>query len=90
MDIQNKLEELDKRVAIIERRNKRVELNKEWEMSIARKISIAVLTYLVMVTFFQIIKISDPWINAIVPTLGFLLSTLSLGVIKNTWMNKKH
>lgn len=87
--MQNKLEELEKRVAKIEQRNKRVEINKTWETSITRKVSIAVLTYLVMVTFFYVIKVANPWINAFVPTLGFLLSTFSLETIRNIWMNKK-
>lgn len=84
-----KLEELDERITAIEKRNLRVELNKEWETSTLRKVCVAVLTYLVMVSFFTAIRVANSWINAIVPTLGFLLSTLSLNLIKEWWMNSR-
>ncbi len=81
--------ELETRVKQLEARNKRVELNKAWETSWTRKITIAGLTYVVVWLYlFFVVKV-DPWINAIVPTMGFLLSTLTLGYIKAYWINKQ-
>ena len=81
--------ELENRVKQLETRNKRVELNKAWETSWTRKITIAALTYTVVWLYlFFVVKV-DPWINAIVPTMGFLLSTLTLGYIKSYWMSKQ-
>lgn len=73
----------------IQERNKRVEINKAWETSVTRKIAIAVLTYFVICLFFVTIGVEKPFINAIVPVLGFLASTLSFDALKNWWV-KKH
>lgn len=78
--------DLEKRIIKIEERNKRVELDKAWETSNLRKILIALLTYLVISSFFVVINVDKPFINAIVPTLGFLLSTLSLSFVKKIWL----
>ena len=81
--------DLENRVKQLEERNKRVEQNKAWETSWARKITIAGLTYIVVWLYlFFVVKV-DPWINAIVPTMGFLLSTLTLGYIKAYWISKQ-
>lgn len=80
---------LEERVTKIEERNKRVELNKDWETSNVRKVIIAFLTYLVMVLFFHAIEVKNPWVNAVVPTLGFLLSTLSISIAKSWYMRTK-
>lgn len=55
---------LEKRIEIIEARNKRVEADKAWETSWTRKISIAVLTYLVVVAYLHFVIKIDPWLNA--------------------------
>jgi preprotein translocase subunit SecF len=72
----------------IKERNRRVETDKAWETSHTRKIIIAVLTYFVVVLFFISAGFSNPFLNAIVPTVGFLLSTLSLSYFKEIWMKK--
>lgn len=82
------MENLEKRVEKIENRNKRVEADKAWETSWMRKILIAILTYAVIVIFFHFANLSKPLVNAIVPTLGFLLSTLTLSIAKNKWVNR--
>lgn len=80
---------LEKRIKIIEKRNKRVELDKAWEVSLTRKLMVALLTYIVIVLFFYIAKLPTPLINAIVPTMGFLLSTLTVSYAKNVWISKQ-
>jgi DMSO reductase anchor subunit len=79
----------DKRIKSIEDRNKRVELDKAWETSLSRKIVIAVLTYITIVLFFLVAQLPKPFINSIVPTAGFVLSTLSLPFFKRIWMRNK-
>ncbi|MBI2622507.1 MAG: hypothetical protein HYW64_00195 [Candidatus Levybacteria bacterium] len=61
------IDDLEKRVARIEGRNKNVELDN------------AIGFYL------SAIQIKEPWLNAIVPSFGFLLSTLTLPFFKNLW-----
>ena len=73
----------------IQERNKRVELDKAWEISWTRKIIIAVLTYIVIVIFFFSAGLPKPFINSIVPALAFLLSTLTLPIFKKIWIDKQ-
>ncbi len=77
---------LEKRVEAIEKRNSRVESDKSWEGSWSRKIIIALLTYLIIGSYMNYIGVNSPWINAIIPTTGFILSTLTLRVLKNIWI----
>lgn len=81
----DKLQELENRIQTIEDRNKKVEADKAWETSLTRKIVIAILTYLVIVIFFAFTELPNPFKNAIVPTIGFVLSTLSLPIFKKLW-----
>ncbi|MBI2356879.1 hypothetical protein HYV12_02405 [Candidatus Dojkabacteria bacterium] len=80
---------IEERVLKIEERNRRVELDKEWETSLARKVLIAILTYIVITLFFLVTQNSSPFLNAIIPTLGFLLSTLSLNYAKKLWIQNR-
>jgi len=80
---------IEKRLEAIEQRNTKVELDKAWETSLSRKIIIAVLTYATIVLFFFIAELPKPFINSIVPTTGFVLSTLSLPYFKKLWINYK-
>ena len=77
---------LEERVAKIEERNKRVESDKAWETSWSRKILLMLFTYLAIALYLKFIVGINPWINAIVPTVGFLLSTLTLPWFKNVWL----
>jgi len=79
------MKDLEARVAAIEERNKRVELDKKWETSWTRRISIASLTYIVVTSYLFVIHNDKPFINAIVPAAGFLLSTLALKAIRDIW-----
>ncbi|PCI27496.1 hypothetical protein COB55_05700 [Candidatus Wolfebacteria bacterium] len=83
------MNDLEKRVLAIERRNKQVTLDKAWETSGTRKIIITVLTYTTIVLFFIIADLPSPFINSIVPTTGFVLSTLSLPLFRRLWVSYK-
>lgn len=78
---------LSKEIDLIKQRNARVELDKKWETSLVRRILIAFLTYLIMILFMSSIGVNSPFLNAIIPTLGFLLSTLTLEKVKRLWLN---
>lgn len=79
-------EELKQEIEKIKERNKKVEVDKAWETSLFRKILIALLTYIVIVIFFYAASLPRPFLNSIVPTLGFLLSTLTIPIFKNIWI----
>ena len=70
----------------IKERNRRVEADKAWETSTMRRGIIAVLTYLIIVIFLYAIEAPRPWLNALVPTAGFILSTLTLSAFKRWWL----
>lgn len=76
------INELEKRILDIEERNLRVEADKKWEVSNARKISIAVLTYIVVCTFLYLIGQENIFIVGLVPVIGFWISTVSLSIIR--------
>ncbi|MFH1420809.1 MAG: hypothetical protein ABIG30_02470 [Candidatus Aenigmatarchaeota archaeon] len=77
---------LDKRVKDIEERNKRVESDKFWETSYTRRIILFIFTYLAIGLYLNVVNISQPWLNAIVPAVGFMLSTLTLPFFKKLWL----
>ncbi len=77
---------MKKKIEEIQQRNFRVERDKAWEISFTRKFAIAAMTYIVMVVFLYMIGVQKPAINALVPTLGFILSTLSLPFLKKCWL----
>lgn len=81
----DKIQKLEKRIEIIEARNKKVEADKAWEISYTRRILLILFTYISIGLYLSAIEIKDPWLNAIVPSVGFLLSTLTLPFFKNLW-----
>ncbi len=84
----NSIEDLRQEVEEIKKRNKRVEADKAWETSATRKAALFVLTYLVVTIFFIAMQIKKPFVNAITPTIGFIISTLTLPQIKKWWIEK--
>lgn len=84
------IEELQSEIAEIKKRNQKVEMDKTWETSWTRKIIILILTYIVIVIFFFFAQLSKPFINAVVPSIGFVLSTLSVPLFKNWWLKNQY
>ena len=84
-----KLLDFEARLAKIEDRNKKVEIDKGWEVSLTRRVSLMLFTYLSVSLYFVAIGIDRPFLGAVVPTVGFLLSTLSLPFIKRIWLRHK-
>jgi|GEM_PF-572513 len=72
-------EGLARRVGVIEERNRRVEVDKAWETSLARRGVLAILTYAIVLSFFIMAELADPFIS----------STWSLPAIKRAWIGKR-
>jgi hypothetical protein len=70
----------------VKRRNNRVEKEHEWNTSFVRGLVIMVCTYVCLGLYMQLVDIDRPWINAIVPTVGFWLSTLSLDKLRPIYL----
>lgn len=80
------LQQLEKEVKKIKDRNKNVESDKAWETSYTRRILLTLFTYLAIGIYLQVINIQRPWLNAIVPSVAFMLSTLTLPFFKKLWL----
>lgn len=85
----NEIEEIKSQIAKINKRNESVELDKQWETSWQRRLLIAIFTYLSIGIYMRAINIYEPWLNAIIPTVGFMLSTLTLPWFKKIWTKRK-
>ena len=85
----NDLKGLEKKIRDIEDRNTKVELDKSWEISCFRRFLLTSFTYLAIGFYLQAINIARPWLNAIVPAIAFMLSTLTLPFFKKLWINYK-
>jgi uncharacterized membrane protein YccC len=81
--------ELEKRIQAIEARNQRVEWGKEWEGSWFRKTLIIAFTFTSIGLYMWVIGIEKPWLNAVIPSLGFTLSTLTLPFFKQYWIKQQ-
>ncbi len=77
--------DIEQEIEIIKERNVRVEANKAWETSFVRRFFIAFATYCIAALWLRTIGETDIWLKAVVPTGGYLLSTLSLPFIKKWW-----
>lgn len=76
---------LGERVSKIEDRNLKVEADKAWEVSFTRRVLLFLFTYFAIAFYLKFIVGIEPWINALVPSIGFFLSTLTLPFLKNLW-----
>jgi hypothetical protein len=80
--------ELKDEIARIKERNARVEADKAWETSSARKAVIAVFTYALSVLILISIGAPQPFLNALIPAFGFLLSTMTFQAFKGLWVER--
>jgi len=83
------METTEERLNKIEERNKKVEMDKAWETSSLRIFTISFITYLAAIFVLYSIGVSKPYLSALIPVLGFILSTLSVPVIKKYWIKKR-
>ena len=85
----DKLEELEERINKIEKRNKMVEGDKAWETSTLRKTLIILMTYVFAVLYLKIADTTNPYFGAVVPCVGFFLSTQTIKIVKKHWLTKR-
>ena len=71
-------------------RNARVEADKAWETSWTRKLFIAGITYVVVTLYLPVLGFEKSYLHALVPVCGYLLSTLSLPIVKTWWIKHKY
>lgn len=81
--------DIEREITSIQERNARVELSKAWEVSFTRRAFIVLITYCVALLFLWVINVPTPYLAALVPAGGYILSTLSLPFLRNWWMARK-
>jgi hypothetical protein len=81
---------VEERLSVIEERNRRVEGDKSWEISWTRRGLICGITYICAFILLNILGHEGAWKHALVPVMGYVLSTLSLPAIKAVWLEKKY
>ncbi|MDZ4833687.1 MAG: hypothetical protein SGJ27_07885 [Candidatus Melainabacteria bacterium] len=84
--IENRLRAIDEVLDQFKQRNLRVEANKAWEGSKTRIVLICAITYTVASGVFYSLGSHRYFLDAIVPTLGFLLSSQSIPLAKKLWI----
>ncbi len=83
-----KEEDVRNSISAIQLRNKKVEAEKAWETSWQRTWLILSITYVFMVFFMNMIWVKWAYVNAMIPTFWFFLSTLSVGFLKSKYIEK--
>ncbi len=76
---------LEQEIIEIKQRNQKVETDKAWEVSWTRRGLISLLTFIVAETWLVIIHEPNSWLKALVPVIGYILSTLTIPAIKKVW-----
>ena len=79
-------DKIQKQIKELQTRNKKFEIDKAWETSYTRRALLMLFTYLAIGVYLKAINVSQPWLNAIVPAVGFMLSTLTLPIFKKIWL----
>jgi len=89
-NMEERIEKLEKEIEIIKARNLKVEADKAWEISWARRLFIIISTYIIAgIWLVFVVHDTFPFLKAFIPALGYLLSMQSLPFIKKWWI-KNH
>ena len=82
----DRLGKLEAEMKKVNERNRRVECDKAWETSYSRRGLITVFTYAAIALYLNAINVPNAYLSAIVPTAGFLLSTMTFPYFKSLWL----
>ena len=81
-------QQIEAALRTIEERNRRVEADKAWEVSMFRRVTIAITTYLIAVAALVSIGSERPFLDAFIPMIGYVLSVQSLPLLKKWWLTR--
>lgn len=80
--------DIEQRLQNTEERNLRVEADKAWETSASRIGSVMLITYIIACGVLMVIGNENPFRNALIPVVGYFLSTQSLPFLKRVWISR--
>ncbi len=78
--------DIEQEIIKLKERNSRVENDKAWEISWTRIFFISLTTYLVATTWLYYIEEQEIWLKSVIPTAGYILSTISIPQLKKIWL----
>jgi hypothetical protein len=81
--------DLEKEIEALKARNIKVEADKAWETSYFRRFLISVITYMVAAKVMYFIGSKNYALDALIPTIGYFLSSQSLPFIKKWWIKNR-
>jgi hypothetical protein len=85
----SEIKKIWKEIHAIQARNKRVEGDKGWETSWTRKITVAMVTYVLVVIVMVMADFKNPFAEALIPTVAYLISISSLSFLKGWWIKNR-
>lgn len=88
-ELETKVAELEAEIKRIKARNHKVEGDKAWETSWLRRVLIIIFTYIFAVLWLSLADTTNPFLGAIVPCAGFLLSTITVYSVKTIFLKKR-
>ena len=87
----SRMDDLQTEILQLQQRNREKDRGKEFESSYTRVIFLMAVTYFTLLTYMAlVIKSANPYLDAIVPTVGFNISTWSLPYVKEWWIQARH
>ena len=81
---------IEEEIKDIHSRNLKVETEKAWDVFTFRRVIISITTYLFMTFLFSILGVEKPFLNSLVPTFGYLISTLGISILKKYWIKNRY
>ncbi len=84
--LEERIQNLELQLAEVRERNLRVEADKAWETSRFRVFSIVTMTYIIAAFLLYAIGVKNFFLSALVPAVGYYLSTQSLPFVKWWWI----
>lgn len=88
-ELEERVAKLESEIKQIKARNHKVEGDKAWETSWLRRILIIIFTYIFAVLWLTLADTTNPFLGAIVPCAGFLLSTLTIYSVKSVFIKNR-
>lgn len=85
-NIDQRLKAIESELQTLQQRNRRVEIDKAWERSRTRICALCIATWVIVSFVFFTIGIERYLVSAVVPTVGYYLSTRSLPFLKKWWI----
>ncbi len=86
--LENRITKIETTLAEIQARNQKVERDKAWETSLARRSLLFLTTYILTALVFYLIGVENFLANALVPSIAYFLSTLAVPRLKRHWLSR--